>query len=199
MQDNPASNIEIYKLVVDVLKLAGLAVAGTWAYYRFFRQRTFAPNLLTRWECIVHGKQSGYFITEFRILIENIGSVIVRLPMITADIRGLKRDSELPKPNDNFSLQLPDVLYVSKNIVSEKVDYEYVEPRSKLIRKLFVHAHSRLSINEFDTFVASEIFDLDNPAKNKMGDETTRSDKEQPASDQISELLQKLAGSKRPD
>ena len=129
MDKNPASDLEIYKFAIEVVKLAGLAIAGIWAYYRFFRQRTFAPNLFTQWGCIVHGKQSGYFIVEFRLLIENKGSVMVKLPKITADIRGLKRDVDMQQPKDNFLLELPDVLYASKNLLSEKVDYEYVEPK----------------------------------------------------------------------
>jgi hypothetical protein len=202
VEKNPASHLENYKLALEFLKVAGLFVAGLWAYYRFFRQRTFSPNLLASWRCRVYGMQSGHFIVEFTLLLENKGKAMISLPRISVEVRGLKREAAIAPQDDGLSLELPDVLYSTETILGKRIAYEYIEPGSPSNRMLFaaistdyryVHIHSRLTINAYDTFVANRLFDLDNPDSN-VPSEDGSTDLDEEKSQDLAEVLAKLAG-----
>jgi hypothetical protein len=205
MEKNPASNLETYKLGLEFLKVAGLFVAGLWAYYRFFRQRTFSPNLLASWRCHVYGTQSNHFIVEFTLVLENKGKAMISLPKISVEVRGLKREAAVQPQEDGFSLELPEVLYSADTILAKGVAYEYIEPSSPSSRMLFaavptdyryVQIRSRLTINRYDTFVANRLFDLDDPDANSPCEDGS-TDLDEESSADLAEVLAKLAGLKK--
>jgi hypothetical protein len=100
----------------------------------------------------------------------NLGRVRITVHRISLQVCGLKRDGTLPE--NGPELVLPDILYNVDNMVSKNV-FEYLEPKIMLTRSFFVSipseykfvaVKSRISVNNnSDTFVAEELFDLDNP------------------------------------
>ena len=170
-----ATDFEPYKLMLETVKVAGIAIAGVWAYYRFLRQRTFSPTLSAVIICKVYGTHTKQYLVEFIIPMKNIGKVLVAPRRISFELKGLKRDGQLPSSEGSFPLILPDFIWEKDNVIRPGIDYEYIEPGLTENRRMFfaistgfrfIHAKMRIQLNDADTVIAERLIDLDNPDQN---------------------------------
>ncbi|MGT2502837.1 hypothetical protein ACVOMS_22635 [Bradyrhizobium guangxiense] len=191
------------KLLLEWLKFVAIVIAAIWAYYRFFRERTFAPNLHARLGMLLHGTQSDHFIVELQVRMENNGKVLIDLSTISAEVRGLRRDQKIPEHQDKFTLELPDVLYSAPSIVS--LNTVFVEPEGRSMRRIFasipteyrfIFVQSRLRQVSGDSFVVFRLFDLDNPNKNDNFNDERNEQPQDDASPNLAGMVKKITGDK---
>jgi hypothetical protein len=135
MEASSSASVETAKVVVESVKVGVVIVAGAWAYFRFFAQRTFAPMFKASFRCKVHGQHSNKWLVQFKLPMRNLGRVRITVHRISLQVCGLKRDGTLPE--NGPELVLPDILYNVDNMVSKNV-FEYLEPKIMLTRSFLV-------------------------------------------------------------
>lgn len=121
--------VEPAKLLVEVAKVAAAVGAGAWAYHRFVRERTHAPQVEFDVACCFLGPQAGAYIAECTLTFRNKGLIRQEIRRIRLRTRGIRRGEALAYwPSREPRLAFPDKIFVEQNIIPERYEYIFIEP-----------------------------------------------------------------------
>jgi hypothetical protein len=114
------------KAGAEVAKVVLAVVAGVWAYFLFFKQRTIARRIEFDVSCRFLGPQEGAYIAEYTLTFLNKGLVRQVIRNLKFSVHGIKKDTPLECHNTDF-LNFPDPINTIKNLLKE-IEYMFIEP-----------------------------------------------------------------------
>ena len=153
-EPDPPNWVDVGKFRIELAQLGLIAVGGAWAFMRFRKERTHAPQFEFDVGCRFFGPQHGRMITEYELTFRNNGLVRQKIRRIELRVFGIKAGSapEFRSKTDP-RLKGEEVLKID-NIIQEKTEYVFVEP--KVTQK--VTMHSMIDADEFSFLIVRARF-----------------------------------------
>ena len=162
--------IEPAKFFVEVAKV-GIAIGtGVWAYHRFIRERTHAPQIEFDVDCSFQGPQAGAYVVEVTLKLLNKGLTRQEIKDIRLRVRGIKRGDKLSYwPSREPRLQFPEKVFIDSNIIPERFGYIFVEPKVNQFYKYiscisedisFIVINAEFIYNNGDEHSAEQVFEV---------------------------------------
>lgn len=125
-------DIELWKLAFEGVKAAALVAGAAWAFWRFRRERTDAPQIAFAVDVRLHGPSEGKYAAEYVLTFENKGKTRVEVSEIVLLVRGIRSGEKLDEwEGKEPRLLFPHKLVDNKKVIPPNYGYIFFEPGIK--------------------------------------------------------------------